>query len=368
MYIEKINLLNFKNFEEVAVQLHRKVNCFVGNNGVGKTNLLDAVYYLCMTKSYFQVSDQYSIRHNSEFMSLQALITIDGISDEIHCGLKPGNRKQIRKNKKEYPKISDHIGNYPVVMVSPSDSSLITDGSEERRKYLNAVISQYDHQYLEDVIFYNKVLAQRNKLLKELNKLQDSGELIDIYNEQLIPPGNRIFEKRKNFVELLTPVFKYYYSTISGAKEDVDLSYTSQLSGNRFEDLMQKSLRNDTMAQTTTNGIHKDDLELIMNGNSIRKIGSQGQQKTFMVALKLAQFDFIRKIKKIPPLLLLDDIFDKFDVNRVKQILHLVSDDNFGQIFITHTNESRMLELLSGFPESYTLFRVENNAVNPVNL
>jgi DNA replication and repair protein RecF len=367
MYIEKINLLNFKNFEEVAIPLHRKVNCFVGNNGVGKTNLLDAVYYLCMTKSYFQLSDHFSIRHNADFLSLQASFNINGNTDEIHCALKLGNRKQLRKNKKEYPKLSDHIGNYPVVMVSPSDSTLITDGSEERRKYLNAVISQFDHQYLEDVILYNKVLAQRNKLLKELNRLPESDELLEIYNEQLIPVGNRIFEKRRNFVSMLTPVFKHYYFAISEGKENVDLVYSSQLTDNSFEDLILKSQRNDIQGQTTSSGVHKDDLELIMDANSIRKIGSQGQQKTFLVALKLAQFDFIRKIKNITPILLLDDIFDKFDVNRVMQILHLVSDDNFGQIFITHTNESRMRELLSGFPESFTLFRVENNNVIPVN-
>jgi DNA replication and repair protein RecF len=367
MYIEKLNLHNFKNFEEISVSLHQKVNCFVGNNGVGKTNLLDAVYYLCMTKSYFQITDQFSIRTNADFMSLQAIINKNEVADDIHCVLKPGSRKQLKKNKKEYTKISDHIGNYPVVMVSPYDSSLILDGSDERRKYLNSVISQYDHQYLEDVILYNKILAQRNKLLKESGRMHQTGELLEIYNEQIIPVGTRIYEKRKSFVELLTPVFKNYYTIISDGKEEVALSYISPLSDNSFDEILEKSERTDIQQQTTTVGIHKDDLELVMQGNHIRKIGSQGQQKTFLVALKLAQFDFIRSVKNITPILLLDDIFDKFDVHRVKKILHLVSDNSFGQIFITHTNETRMLELLSDFPESFSLYRVENNTITIVN-
>lgn len=367
MYIEKINLFNFKNFEEVSVSLHKKVNCFVGNNGVGKTNLLDAVYYLCMTKSYFQLSDQYSIRNGSDVMALQAQFNLNGSVDEVHCALKSGNRKQIRKNKKEYAKLSEHIGNFPVVMISPYDSSLITEGSEERRKYLNAVISQFDHSYLDDVIFYNKTLVQRNKLLKEISRIPDGNDLLEIYTEQLIPAGIRIFEKRKSLLNELVPIFKDFYSSISQDKEIVDLKYISQLSNSDFGELLSKSIRNDIQMQTTTTGIHKDDLELMMGENSIRKIGSQGQQKTFLVALKLAQFSFIRKVKNITPLLLLDDIFDKFDVHRVKQILHLVSDENFGQIFITHTNETRMRELLSDFPENYSIFRVENNNVLFVN-
>jgi DNA replication and repair protein RecF len=367
MYIEKLTLINFKNFEEVTIPLHSKVNCFVGNNGVGKTNLLDAIYYLCMTKSYFQASENFSIRHDKEFMTIQALFNLNGSSDEIYCALKKGNRKQFRKNKKEYQKLSDHIGNYPVVMVSPSDSSLITEGSEERRKYLNSVISQFDRNYLEDVIHYNNILVQRNRLLKDIIRIPQGQELLEVYNNQLIPIGQSIFEKRKNILQELTPVFLEFYDAISNGLEPVGLKYVSQLENASFQALLQESTQNDIRLQTTTTGIHKDDLELIMNDNLIRKIGSQGQQKTFLVALKMAQFRFIKKIKNITPLLLLDDIFDKFDVNRVKQILHLVSDENFGQIFITHTNESRMRELLSDFPDNFNLFRVENNSVKPLN-
>ncbi|MBN2485174.1 MAG: DNA replication/repair protein RecF [Bacteroidales bacterium] len=364
MHIQNITLINFKNFAEETISLHPKVNCFVGNNGVGKTNMLDAVYYLCMTKSYFQLSDQYSVRQGSAFMALQAGFEINGTNDEIYCALKTGNRKQLRKNKKEYPKLSDHIGNYPVVMISPSDSSLISDGSDERRKYLNAVISQYDHGYLNDVILYNKILVQRNKLLKDFQKTPGAAELLEIYTEQLIPCGVRIFEKRNTFLNKLLPIFKEFYSVISQNSENIGLKYVSQLTGKHFGELLSKSHNADLQAQTTTCGVHKDDIDLLMDGCPIKKIGSQGQQKTFLVALKLAQFSFIKQVKNITPILLLDDIFDKFDIHRVKQILNMVSGNSFGQIFITHTNEQRMKELLEGITDGYKIFRVENNSIN----
>jgi DNA replication and repair protein RecF len=363
MHIQRLSLLNFKNFDEVTIPLHNKVNCFVGNNGVGKTNLLDAVYYLCMTKSYFQTSDQFTLKHGTEFMVLQGNFENGDSVDEIYCGIKTGTRKQLRKNKKEYLKLSDHIGMYSVVMVSPADSALITEGSEERRKYLNAVISQFNHSYLDDLIQYNKILAQRNKLLKESSGVSGKNDLLEIYNEQIIPLGTRIYEQRSNFLTQLSPVFKQFYSQISSGNEEVELSYISQLAEKNFAELLKSGIKADIQAQFSTIGIHKDDLDLLMNGISIRKTGSQGQQKTFLVALKMAQFSFIKKIKNHSPILLLDDIFDKFDVNRVKQILTLVADENFGQIFITHTNESRMRELLSDYPESFNLYRVEKGSV-----
>ncbi len=363
MHIEKLMLTNFKNYEEVSIVLHNKVNCFVGDNGVGKTNLLDAVYYLCMCKSYFQSSDQFSIKYGSDYMTLQGIIEHNDQTDEIYCALKAGKKKQFRKNKKEYPKLSKHIGQYPVVMISPADSTLITEGSEERRKYINAVISQYDNTYLEDTIQYNHVLAQRNRLLKEMSYHSGSQELISIYNDQLIPPGNRIFEQRKDFIKQLAPIFKEYYSLISQGKEEVNIIYNSQLTDGNFEQLLNDSYQKDLSNQFSTTGIHKDDLELTMQGIPIRKTGSQGQQKTFLVALKMAQFRFLKELKGVPPFLLLDDIFDKFDTKRVKQILNIVSDNSFGQIFITHTNEIRMKELLLEFHGNYNLYRVENGNI-----
>lgn len=363
MHIKNLSLLNFKNYDEAQLELHPRVNCFVGDNGIGKTNLLDSVYYLCMCKSYFHSSDVYNIKYNQDFMALQANFQKNNNEFEIHCGLKKGKRKVFQKNKKEYPKLSEHIGQFPVVMVSPADSALIIEGSEERRRYMNAVISQYNHEYLEASIQYNKTLLQRNKLLKEMGHHSGASDLLSIYDEQLIPLGEIIHHGRKNFVSKLVPVFKQFYEKISGGKEIVDIQYTSQLNDADYAELIAQSQRKDLITQHTTSGVHKDDLELIMHDTPIKKTGSQGQQKTFLVALKLAQFNFLNEINQVPPILLLDDIFDKFDGKRVMEILHIVSDENFGQIFITHTNEKRMLELLKEFSGNYKLFRVEESNI-----
>lgn len=367
MHIAGISLLNFKNYSDAEVDFHPKVNCFVGNNGSGKTNVLDAIYYLCMCKSYFNASDQFTIKFETEFLAIQSEFINGDESAQIHCGIKKGKKKQFRKNKKEYPRLSDHIGNYPVVMVSPSDASLILDGGEERRKYMNSVISQYNREYLENTIQYSKVLVQRNKLLKDSYSSAFNTELLDIYTQQLIPLGIAVYQERKRFVEMLTPIFQHYYTIISEEKEEVAIQYTSMLAEDDFESLMKNALRRDIAAQHTTQGVHKDDLELTLNGQPMKRIASQGQQKTFLVALKLAQFAFLKEIKKIPPLLLLDDIFDKFDDNRVKQILHLVSSDNFGQIFITHHNRKNMEEILCDFHGQYALYNVSDNQIEKIN-
>lgn len=363
MHIKKLSLINFKNYEEANLELHPKVNCFVGDNGVGKTNLLDSVHYLCMCKSYFNSSDNYTLRYGQDFMVLQADFLKNDVENEIYCGLKPGKRKVFRKNKKEYPKLSEHIGQFPVVMVSPSDSALILEGSEERRRYMNAVISQYNPAYLEATIKYNKILLQRNKLLKEMAHHSGSSDILSIYDEQLIPLAETIWKGRKEFVDKLVPVFKRFYEQISQGKESVNIAYNSQLHDSKYADLLLKNNRKDKYTQTTTCGIHKDDLELLMLDNPIKKIGSQGQQKTFLVALKLAQFSFLNEINKVPPILLLDDIFDKFDGKRVMEILHIVSEEEFGQIFITHTNEQRMRELLKEFSGTFKLFKVEEDNI-----
>ncbi len=367
MHLEKLSIINFKNYEEIAVDLHPKLNCFVGNNGVGKTNLLDSVYYLCMCKSYFQSSDKYTIRYDQDFMVIQGVVNKGDAHDELYCAIKTGKRKQFRKNKKEYQRLSDHIGLYPVVMVSPSDSTLILEGSEQRRKYLNAVISQFDREYLENTINYNKILLQRNKLLKDAGRSSSIKDLLDIYDQQLIPLGTSIYEKRKLFVSELSEVFNKFYALISGGNEKVELEYLSQLNQEDMASLLVKSREKDRILQSTSAGIHKDDLGLLMNAIPIKKIGSQGQQKTFLVSLKMAQFEFLKHVKKIKPLLLLDDIFDKFDANRVQEILRLVAEDAFGQIFITHTNKERMLNLLEGFKDAYYLYNVNEGAVKLVN-
>ncbi len=367
MHINNLSLVNFKNYKEAGVDLHPKLNCFVGDNGAGKTNILDAIFYLCMCKSYFNSTDQYSIYSGDTFMVLQANFLRNKKTEEVYCGLKQGKKKQFRRNKKEYVKLSDHIGLFPVVMVSPADIQLILDGSEERRKYINSVISQYNKTYLTNIISYNKVLAHRNKLLKDLLRGNSQSDLLDIYDAQLIKFGNEIYSERKKFIKEFTPVFNKYYSVISGGEETVELVYQSQLNTGEFAEKLKSCRNKDIAVQFTTIGIHKDDLILNLNGTSIKKIGSQGQQKTYLVSLKLAQFDFLKQVNKVLPILLLDDVFDKFDSHRVKQIIKLVADDSFGQIMITHTNMDRMQILLKELDVEHKLFLVSKGVVEEKN-
>jgi len=357
MYIENLSLVNFKNYHDLKVDFHPKLNCFVGDNGVGKTNLLDAIYYLCMCKSYFDITDMYSISNGEDFMMLQAKFNRDGNGEELSCGLKRNKRKQFRRNTKEYGKLSDHIGIFPVVMITPSDIQLITEGSEVRRKYMNSVISQYDKVYLENTMNYKRVLSQRNKLLKVYQEQRDS-EILDIFDRQLVELGSAIYNKRTEFIGEFIPVFSEYYQFISGNRENVDLIYQSQVKDADYAGKMKELRGRDISLQYTTFGIHKDDLLLQLEGDPIRRTGSQGQQKTYLVSLKFAQFVFLHKLKGIPPLLLLDDVFDKFDVSRVKQILKLVSDNLFGQIFITHTNLDRMKGILEELNIAHRVFLI----------
>ncbi|MBN1187608.1 MAG: DNA replication/repair protein RecF [Bacteroidales bacterium] len=359
MYLKSINLLNFKNYEQAELEFSSKINCFVGNNGVGKTNLLDAIHYLSMSKSYFNTVDSQNIQHEKDFFVIQGYFEKDGEEEEIYCGIKRNKRKQFKRNKKEYQKLSEHIGLLPIVMISPADSSLILEGSEERRKFLNAVISQYDKKYLNNTINYNHALTQRNVLLKNFNR---SGKFdaasLEIWDDQLIPLGERIYKCRKDFSEKLVPIFQKYYDFISKGNEKVALAYESQLQQDSFRNLLSASVQKDRILEYTTTGIHKDDLILKLGDNPIKKIGSQGQQKTFLVALKLAKFDFIKKVNGFNPILLLDDIFDKFDNERVTQIVQLVADDNFGQIFITDTDQERWDNILRQLKIEHNIFKI----------
>lgn len=366
MFIKKLSLVNFKNYSEVSLSLHPKLNCFVGDNGAGKTNLLDAMYYLCMCKSYFNITDVYSIRNDEPFMVLQAEFSKDDKVEELYCGLKRSQKKQFRRNKKEYTKLSDHIGTFPVVMVSPIDIQLIQGGSEERRRYINSVISQYDKVYLNNTLQYNRTLSQRNRLLKENRGPAETEDLLDIFDGQLVSFGNDIYRKRVEFIEKFIPVFNRYYNTISGGNETVELIYQSQLNEGDFTKQLKESRYKDHRVQFTTVGIHKDDLILNLNGTPIKRIGSQGQEKTYLVSLKFAQFEFLHKIKETAPLLLLDDVFDKLDGKRVKHILKLVGEDSFGQIFITHTSIDRMKSILIELGLGHTLFEVQQGSVEVI--
>lgn len=358
MILERISILGYKNIEQAELTFSPKLNCFIGNNGMGKTNLLDAVYYLSFCKSHNNQVDSQNIKHDADFALIQGYYLLGGNDEEeFFCSLRRRQKKQFKRNKKEYEKLSDHIGCLPLVMVSPSDSDLITGGSDERRKFMDVVLSQFDKEYLHALIRYNKALQQRNALLK--SDMQADESLYELWEEQLAYEGQIIFAKRKTFVEQFIPTFQYYYNFICQSNETVELKYESQLEEGNQVDLLKQKRERDKILGYTTAGIHRDDLDMRMDDYSIKKVGSQGQNKTYVVAMKLAQFDFLKKAGSTTPILLLDDIFDKLDSTRVEQIVKLVSEDNFGQIFITDTNRDHLDEILKDLNSDYRLYQVE---------
>lgn len=348
MFLKNLSLVNFKNYDQVELEFSSRINCFVGSNGVGKTNFLDSIHYLALCKSYFNAVDSQNIKHDTDFCVIQGEFDINGEEENIYCGIQRNKRKQFKRNKKDYPKLSDHIGLIPLVMISPADSSLILDGGEERRKFINGVISQYDRLYLNNIMSYNRVLTQRNKFLKSIAESTSPDlAMLEIYDDQLNDFGVDIFNKREEFVKELIPVFARFYNYISGDREEVSLEYKSQLHEDSFSNLLKKNRQKDRILQYTTTGIHRDDLEMNLEGFPFKKVGSQGQQKTYQLALKLGKFEFIRQVSGKVPILLLDDVFDKFDHQRVEQIVRLVSENDFGQIFITDTDEDRLMSILN---------------------
>jgi len=359
MYLKKIALVNYKNFSSKEFEFDERINCFVGNNGIGKTNALDSIYHLAFGKGYFNSIAVQNIKHKEEFFLIEGLFQKEDREELINCSLKRGQKKIIKRNGKQYEKISNHIGLIPLVIVSPADTNLITEGSDVRRKFMDGVIAQSDKQYLKDLINYNKVLVQRNSLLKyfALNHTFDAINL-SIYNEQLVDFGTKIFEKRKLFLTEFVPIFKESYLHIVGEKENVDLEYKSHLEELEFDQLLDQSLDRDRFLQYTSVGIHKDDLLYSIDGHPIKKFGSQGQQKSYLVALKLAQFNFIKKQTKTTPILLLDDIFDKLDASRVEKLIGLVNDDTFGQVFISDTHVQRTEEVIRKTQQSYKIFQL----------
>ena len=356
MFLNKLSLINYKNLKQVELDLSPKMNCFFGDNGMGKTNLLDAVYYLSFCKSKTNPADTQIIRHEEEFFVIQGFYSFGDKSEEIYCGFKRRQKKHFKRNKKEYERLSDHIGLIPLVMISPDDYELIQGGSEERRKFLDMVISQYDKEYLNALIRYNKALAQRNALLKETHYSDDT--LFDIWEQQMSEAGIVIFEKRNRFIRDFIPEFQEYYDYICQSSEKVSLRYESHLQQDDFPVVLKNSREKDRIIGFTRKGIHKDDLNMELDNYPIKRIGSQGQNKTYLIALKLAQFNFLRKINNQTPILLLDDIFDKLDAKRVEQIVQLVVQDTFGQIFITDTNREHLHEILEKIGSEHRIFRV----------
>jgi DNA replication and repair protein RecF len=359
MILKSLSLLNYKNFESHSFTFNEKINCFVGNNGVGKTNVLDAIYHLSFGKSYFNPVATQNIKHDEAFFMVEGDYTKNDKDEKVIVSLKRGHKKQIKRNGKLYEKLSDHIGLLPLVIISPADRDLITEGSDTRRKFIDGVISQSDTVYLADLITYKKVLTQRNALLKyfAINNTFNQ-DTLSIYNAQLQELGTRIFKKRDAFIETFIPIFQERYQAISGGTETVNLAYKSDLFETDLLTLLEQSITRDKLLQYTSVGIHKDDLKFEIGAHPIKKFGSQGQQKSFLVALKLAQFDFIKAQSNVNPILLLDDIFDKLDEQRVSQIITLVENENFGQLFISDTHAERTEAIVKQVHQTYEIFKL----------
>lgn len=365
MFLEKLHLLNFKNYEEADLVLSPKINLFLGNNGEGKTNLLDALFYLAFCKSFFNPVDSQLIKHKEQFMVLQGSFDRKGEQENIYCGLKKGQKKQFKRNKKLYERLADHIGLIPLVMISPADAQLISEGSDVRRRFIDLIISQFDRNYLDQLIQYNRALSQRNRLLKKFMETRSFDETsLEIWDEQLMRYGQPIFEARKSFVEDFIPLFQSHYEHISQQKENVALVYESQLKEDTFSQLLLTHRNKDRRLTYSTAGVHKDDMSFEIGNMPLKKFGSQGQQKTFLLALKLAQAEYLKNRMQIAPILLLDDIYDKLDSSRVEQLMEVVQQDWFGQVFISDTHMDRLPEIFDQLQATYRAFHIKNGVVH----
>ncbi|MGC6524685.1 MAG: DNA replication/repair protein RecF [Flavobacteriaceae bacterium] len=359
MLLKSISLVNYKNFDSQSFEFNQKVNCFVGPNGIGKTNILDAIYHLSFGKSYFNPIATQNIKHGEDFFVVDGRYTKDNRDEKIVVSLKKGHKKIIKRNAKAYDRFSDHIGFLPLVIISPADRDLITEGSDMRRKFIDGVISQSDKIYLENLIQYNKILGQRNALLKYFsNNNTIDNDAIEVYNSQLSEFGTEIHKKRQAFIEAFTPVFLKQYQAISSQNEAVSLHYKSQLNEQPLDTLLKTQINKDRVLQYTSVGIHKDDIEFNIGEYPIKKFGSQGQQKSFLIALKLAQFDIIKSQSGTTPILLLDDIFDKLDEQRVERIIGMVNDESFGQLFISDTHADRTEKAVKNTHNSFEIFQL----------
>ena len=359
MYLKKISLFNYKNFSEANFDFDNKINCFVGKNGIGKTNVLDAIFHLSYGKSYFNPLAVQNIKHGEEFFVIEGEFEKTKRSEIVICSLKKGQKKILKRNGKQYDKFSEHIGFIPLVIISPADRDLIVEGSETRRKFIDTVISQLDPTYLNQLIQYQKTLSQRNALLKyfALNQVFET-DTLSIYNQQLDELSKIIFEKRKEFLADFVPIFNKHHQTITSSAETVQLVYESQLFEKDLLQLLQESISKDRVLQYTSAGIHKDDLSFEIDHYPIKKFGSQGQQKSFLIALKLAQFEFVKKNSGENPILLFDDIFDKLDETRVGKIIEMVNNSDFGQLFISDTHPERTEAIIKSTHQSYKIFNL----------
>ena len=375
MYLQALKLTNFKNYESQILLFSKHLNCFVGQNGMGKTNLLDAIYYMCMCKSHFKTSDKHITKHEASFFRLEANFVSGNTKetlrvDKIIAKVQARKIKEFECNKAVYERLSDHIGRFPVVMIAPDDTLMAMEGSEERRRFLDNTLCQLDNQYLTYLMHYNKVLSQRNKLLKQFAETRTFDKiLVQSYDAQLLPSANYIHQKRQEWMVDFEPIFVDYYNQISGEREAVKCIYQSKLSETDFESLLNETLEKDRILQRTITGVHKDDLKFVFNDVPVKQFASQGQLKSYILALKLAQYELLRQEKEIAPILLLDDIFDKLDESRVQHLLELlIQKKEFGQVFITDTHENRVTEIIEKFEVNFGKFIVRNGEIEEIEM
>lgn len=367
MILKRLSIVNYKNVEQADLELSAKMNCFVGRNGMGKTNLLDAVYYLSFCRSITTPIDSQAMRHEADFCVVQGhYLTDQGQEEDVFCGLKRGVRKQVKRNGKAYARYSEHLGFIPLVMVSPSDAELISGGSDERRRFMDVAISQYDKEYLQQLIRYEKALEQRGVMLKA--ETEPDWEVMSLWEETMAEAGTFIYERRKAFVDEFTPIFGHIYAQIAQGNETVSLTYTSHGERGNLLELIRSGRDKERILGYSLHGTHKDDLVMLLDGYPMKREGSQGQNKTYLIALKLAQFEFLKRTSRNTPLLLLDDIFDRLDAHRVEQIVKLVASDNYGQIFITDVNRGNMDRILASAGSDYKLFGVEQGVITEMTV
>ena len=359
VFLKKISIINYKNILDKEYELDPKINCFVGDNGVGKTNILDAIYHLSMGKSYFNVKNDQLINKGKDYMLVDGVFELNNKDESIVFSLKIGEKKVLKRNGKPYKKFSNHIGLIPVVLISPYDNDLINEGSSERRKFIDSIISQNDKEYLINLIAYTRVIQNRNRLLKQYNRSVDFDlDTIKVYDDQIYKLSEPIFKARNKFIKEFTPLVLEKYKHISDDKEKISIEYKSDLINNHIENLIKDSFQKDVILQYTSVGLHKDDFVFNIDENRIKKFGSQGQQKSFLIALKLAQFDYLKNETGNSPILLMDDVFDKLDLMRVKRIVEIVNSTNFGQLFLSDTYKERIEKVLSSLNLSSKIFEV----------
>ena len=364
MHLENISLTHFKSYEKLQVAFSKQVNCFVGRNGSGKTNLLDAVHYLCLTKSAFNPQDSHCIQHTKDFFSVKGVFKEEEKQNVVLCALPQGKKKLIKLNDKPYTKASEHVGKFPIVLIAPNDTDMIRGGSEERRRFFDAIISQTDQHYLQNLIAYNRVLKQRNSLLKQFaEKNYFDEDLLGQYDDQIIALGNRLHQKRKEFIASFKEDVRRHYALLTTNEESVDLVYESDFLEGNMKKHFEANRSKDLLLKRTGIGIHKDDYAFLMNDHLIRRFGSQGQQKSYLIALKLAQFDYMSVVKKMKPILLLDDIFDKLDDLRIARLMELVMRDTFGQIFVTDARPERTEAIFKDIQQDVKIFTIDNGRV-----